>query len=68
MKPYGLNPTEHPDVGDIQNEGRKSSIGRLPGKGGDRKSYQKPAKKRASRRVYKRRARQQGKAECQERT
>ena len=64
MKPYGLKVIEAPDVGDIQEGARKSSIGRFREKGGDYKSYPRSSvAKRAIRRLAKRAARRQGNAE-----
>lgn len=60
MKPYGvprIKDVESPDVSDIQTYGLKSSIGRVAGKGGDIKGYQKPKQKAYSRRVWKKKAR-----------
>jgi len=55
---------EFPDVHDIQAGARKSSVGRLPEKGGDYKGYIRSSKtKRALRRALKRNARRQGRAE-----
>ena len=52
MKPYANRRlTSNPDVGDIRTEGRKSSVGRLPGK---ERGYNKPAKKKTTRRNLKR--------------
>lgn len=57
MRGYGLPRNtciDAPDVADIRNYGRKSSIGRLPEKGGEYKSYTRSAKARnAARRIYK---------------
>lgn len=60
MKPYGvprIKDVESPDFSDIQTYGLKSSIGRVAGKGGDIKGYQKPKQKAYSRRVWKKKAR-----------
>jgi len=52
MKPYANRRlTSNPDVGDIQAEGRKSSVGRLPGK---KRGYNKPDSKAKTRRNLKR--------------
>jgi hypothetical protein len=49
MKPYRtIKLIEFPDIADIQAQGRKSSVGRLPEKGGDFKPYVRSAKCRAS--------------------
>lgn len=54
MRPYQTHKLEEfPDCGDIQAEGRKSSVGRLRGKGGYRASINAKSK-RASRRYLKR--------------
>lgn len=45
---------EHPDVADIQAQGRKSRIGRLPG---TERGYVKPEQKARVRRMLKRRDR-----------
>jgi hypothetical protein len=40
MRPYThIKLIDAPDVGDIQAQARKSSVGKLPEKGGDFKSY-----------------------------
>jgi hypothetical protein len=61
MRGYGLPRNtciDAPNVGDIQDYGRKSSVGRLPEKGGEYKSYTRSAKARnATRRIYKKRER-----------
>jgi hypothetical protein len=60
MKPYGVPRVPeivNPDVADIQKFGLKSSIGRVVGKGGDIKCYQKPNQKASSRRIWKKKAR-----------
>ena len=45
MKPYQNKKLEQsPDVGDIREEGRKSSVGKLPSKSGEYKSYFRRAK------------------------
>lgn len=55
MKPYGIRSmVEHPDVGDIQAQGRKTSVG------GKRRGYQKSRKKQETRRYFKRIARAEG--------
>lgn len=70
MKAYGLprnSDVSFPDVADIQSYGLKSSIGRLPGKGGDIRSISKSsASKRSIRRIFKRKARLEGKTACSE--
>ena len=56
-----------PDKADIGEYGLKSSAGSLRGKGGDIRSMHKnSASKRAARRRYKRRARQENKNSCVE--
>ena len=66
MKPYGiprLPEISEPDMGDIKEFARPGRVGNLPTKGGDIRSHDKnSAAKRATRRVYKRRARAEGKA------
>jgi hypothetical protein len=60
MKPYGVPrvpDVEYPDVADIQKFGLKSSIGRIAGKGGDIKGYQRPNQKAYSRRIWKKKIR-----------
>ncbi len=56
MHPYNFRKlTESPDVGDIKEEGRKSSTGKYPEKGGEFKGYtRKSRNKRATRRYLKR--------------
>jgi len=70
MKPYGLprnDDVAHPDLADIKEYGRPGRVGNLPGKGGDvRSHFRNPASKAATRRVYKRRARADGKALAKE--
>ena len=75
MKAYGLPrdlDIEFPDLADIHSYGLKSSRGRLPGKGGDIKnSFRRPATKRATRRIWKKKARLAAKRElrkCKEET
>ena len=47
MRPYKTKRlTEGPDVGDIQCEGRKSSIGKLKTKSGEYKPYTRSGKQR----------------------
>lgn len=71
MRGYGLPRLacfKYPDVGDIHEFGLKSSKGHLPGKGGAIRSYFKDAgDKTKTRRIYKRRARAEGKRACSER-
>ncbi len=68
MKAYGLPRVPEisfPDVGDIREFARPGRVGRFPGKGGDYRSWDKNvAAKKATRRIYKRRARAEGKAAC----
>ena len=67
MKPYGLKKrvnVENPDIGDILEAGFKSSIGNLPGKGGDYRSCQHTKNKRRSRRIWKKLARRKNKNVC----
>ena len=56
MKPYKtIRLEEFPDVGDITSEGRKSSVGKLPGKSGEYRSYTRnPKIRKATRRSLKR--------------
>ena len=66
MKAYGIDsmPT-HCDVADIHAFGLKSSAGKLRGKGGDIQSNHRNSEvKRQTRRMFKRRARAQGRKEC----
>ena len=65
MKPYGIprDPElEYPDVGTIQAYGFKSSVGRIAGKSGDYRPYICGAHKARTRRLWKRKARAEGKA------
>jgi hypothetical protein len=61
MKAYGLpreKDLDAPDLVDIQNYGLKSSRSRPTGKGGDRKnSFRSSARKRLTRRIWKRKQR-----------
>ncbi len=61
MLPYGLPrewEVEYCDVGDLHKYARKSYGGKLPGKGGDIRSYIKKSEiKRQTRRYWKRKAR-----------
>ena len=65
MEAYGLPRmcgVSWPDVGDIKEFGRPGGAGNLRGKGGDIRSFfRNPAAKAAIRRIYKRRARNEGK-------
>jgi hypothetical protein len=55
MRPYQTRKLEEfPDCGDIAEEGRKSSVGRLRGKGGYYRASINAKSKRASRRYLKR--------------
>ncbi len=68
MKPYGLpnnDSVNNPDVADIGEYARPGRCGHLPGKGGDIRSYFKNAAAKATtRRLYKRRARREGRVVC----
>ncbi len=68
MKAYGLprnSEVQFPDLADIAQYGLASHAGHLRGKGGDiRSSFKNPEAKGRSRRLYKRRARQEGKELC----
>lgn len=68
MKAYGLpryTAAEFCDRADLAAYARKSSVGDLPGKGGDTRSHTKSsAAKRAVRRTFKRAARAEGKVAC----
>ena len=66
MKAYGI-PRSY-NVGDsIRLYGLQSSVGYLPGKGGDIRSYFRSAAAKArARRMWKRVARRQGKVACAE--
>ena len=70
MKAYGLpriSEIAFPDVADITHHGLKSSVGHLRGKGGDiRSSFKNPEAKARTRRLFKRRARAEGKEACNE--
>ena len=72
MKPYGLprvSAVSEPDLADIKEFGRPGRVGNLPGKGGDLRShFKRAASKAATRRVFKRRARAEGRAEIAEAT
>jgi len=67
MKAYGIprnKDVESPDCADIRLYGFKSSISRVKGKGGDIKnSFHSSKAKRAIRRIWKKKARIQGKKE-----
>lgn len=70
MKPYGI-PRKlcflYPDMGDIAQAALKSSAGHYPGPGGDiRSSFKNSSVKRATRRIYKRKARVEGRAACKD--
>lgn len=68
IKAYGLKVIEYPDVGDIQMMGSKSSVGRFRSKSGQYKSYiRRSVKKRAVRRFWKRKARIDGRKQCDQR-
>lgn len=55
MKPYEHRKlTEGPDVADIQDEGRRSAVGKFPKPSGDYTGYCSPAKKKTTRRALKR--------------
>lgn len=55
MKPYKtIKLTEYPDVADIQNEGRKSSVGRIPNKEHEYKPYSRSKNRKRIRRILKR--------------
>lgn len=66
MRGYGLPRVfRYPDVGEIQELGLQSSFGKLPGKGGEiRSQFKNSDDKRRTRRIYKRRARAEGKKAC----
>ena len=66
MRPYGLPRVpefEFPDVADIGCAGFKSSVGCLPGKGGEYRGIQRSKNRQSARRIWKRRARRDGRAE-----
>lgn len=70
MKPYGI-PRKllwmYPDMGDIAQGGLKSSTGRFPGKSGEcRSNFKNSSAKRATRRIFKRKARAEGRDLCNE--
>ncbi|HAM52833.1 MAG TPA: hypothetical protein DCP92_19850 [Nitrospiraceae bacterium] len=68
MKPYGIprDPElEYPDISTIQTYGFKSSCGCLPGKSGDYRPYLCGANKARTRRIWKRKARAEGRAAIQ---
>ncbi len=71
MKPYGLPRilgVAEPDLQDIAEYGRSGGVGNLRGKGGDYRShFRNAAAKAATRRIHKRRARAEGKAEARAR-
>ena len=55
MKPYeNKKLNEFPDVADIQEEGRKSSVGKISGKSGDTRPYSRSKNRKATRRTLKR--------------
>ncbi len=55
MHPYQtIKLTEGPDVGDIRAEGRHSSVGKLPNKTGEFRSYCRSANRKVVRRHLKR--------------
>jgi len=69
MKAYGI-PREaylkYPDLGDIYKYGLPGHLGNLPGRGGDIRSlFRSSTVKKQIRRMYKRRARLEGKMVCQ---
>lgn len=67
MRPYGVPIEQFPDVGDIQEMGAKSSVGKFPGKSGDYHGYiRNPERKAETRRRWKRVARAEGKLACKE--
>lgn len=67
MKPYGMTRLQKDDVdcAGIRENGRKGSVGRLRGKGGDIRSMQRVSGKRRARILIKRQARRAGKKEIQ---
>jgi len=57
MRPYSnIRLTEAPDVGDIRSEGRKSSVGRLDGRGYFKNRVSKRATRRALKKANRNRA------------
>jgi hypothetical protein len=55
MKPYKtIKLTEDPDVADIQSEGRKSSVGKLPAKNHEYRPYSRSKNRKRIRRILKR--------------
>jgi hypothetical protein len=56
MHPYEtIKLTERPNVADVKDEGRKSSVGKLPSRSGEFKPYTRnPRRRRAVRRSLKR--------------
>ncbi len=66
MRPYGVKVIEHPDVADIQSMGAKSSVGRIATKGGDYKGYSRKSRKARTRRIWKRKARIEGRERCRD--
>lgn len=65
MKPYGIPRVpelDFPDVYDIKKFGFASHIGRLPGKSGDFRPYIRGTNKASTRRIWKRKARAEGKS------
>ncbi len=70
MKPYGI-PRKllfvYPDMGDIAQAALKSSTGHFPGPGGDcRSNFKNSAAKRATRRHFKRQARNEAREACKD--
>lgn len=64
MKPYGVprnDDVANPDLGDIQKYGLASHIGNLPGKNGEIRSIMSSGNRRRTRRIWKRKARNEGK-------
>lgn len=56
MRPYrNIRLTDGPDIVDIKVEGRKSRVGKFPGKSGDCRPYCRSAHKKKVRRVLKHR-------------
>ena len=66
MKPYGVRIIECPDVADILETGRKSRVGRLPGRSGDYRPYSRGENKARTRRYWKRIARRTNREACEE--
>jgi len=65
MKPYGVVVIDSPDVADIKEMGSKGRAGQFAGKSGDYHPYSSGEDKAATRRYWARRARRQGKNECE---